>query len=59
VADIIHLTDTAFTMLRGFLVVKWFSVIGTAYNMTSPLFLTYLSREVGSKVVNPSLQIKH
>jgi len=38
--DIIQLTVTAFTMLRGFLGVKWFSVIGTAYNLTDPLFST-------------------
>ena len=30
-------------MLRGFLGVKWFSVIGTAYNLMGPLFSTYLS----------------
>jgi len=56
--DIIHLTVTAFTMLRGFLGVKWFSVIGTAYNLTGPLFSTYLSVKWGI-VVNPTLQIKH
>jgi len=54
----IHLTVTAFSMLRGFLGVKWFSV--TAYNFTGPIFSTDIpKREVGSKVDNPTLQIKH
>jgi len=45
--DIIYLTVTAFTILRGFLGVKWFSVIGTAYNLMCPLFSTYLSMKWG------------
>ena len=39
-------------MFRGFLVVKWFSVIGTAYNLMGPLFSTYLSVKWGEKSTN-------
>jgi len=47
----IYLTVTAFTILRGFLGVKWFSVIGIAYNLMCPLFSDIPKHEVGSKVV--------
>ena len=36
-------------MLRGFLGVKWFSVIGTGYNLTGPIFSIYLSLKWGVK----------
>jgi len=54
--DIIHLTVTAFTMLRGFLGVKWFRY---CILFDGSIVLDIPKREVGSKVVNLTLQIKH
>ena len=53
----IHLTVTVFSMLRGFLGVKWFSVI--LIQLDRYIILDIPKDEVGSKVDNPTPQIKY
>ena len=43
-----RLVVSVYVLYGCFLGVKWFSVIGTAYKLTGPLFSTYLKGEVGS-----------